>query len=400
MICIKCKKNIEAAFLFCPYCGQNQKKALKKRKQIKRENGTGSVYKRNDLKSRPWVAAAPGIEGDKNYRQSVIGHFATAQEAKDALDAYRRAPTNKLNHTLEMVHKEWLPSWVSGKSYQLTDSYNAAWNKMESLWKTKFRDLRTSDFQKIIDFLQTEREKMDKHGKPVMKNGDPVMLQPMSYSSVHDVKVLAGLLYKHAMQNDICHKNYGEYLKLPPKPKGVKDCFTDVELKKIEQASTGPNAVPFADCILFMCYTGLRIAEFLSLKPDGVYINNGIYALYGGIKTDAGRERIVPIHHKILPILKKWMLKNGETVFCKPDGKPYSPDYFRRKIFYNALEEIGVRRLTPQATRRRMATSMSTAKVQSEDFIAVMGHTDFIVDIESYIKQTAEKLHPSIEKLI
>ena len=61
------------------------------RKSIKRENGTGSVYKRKDLKRRPWVAVAPAelIRDDDarkvNAKQMIIGHYATAQEAKDAL---------------------------------------------------------------------------------------------------------------------------------------------------------------------------------------------------------------------------------------------------------------------------------------------------------------------------
>ena len=42
---------------------------------------------------------------------------------------------------------------------------------------------------------------------------------------------------------------------------------------------------------------------------------------------------------------------------------------------------------------------MSAAGVQEEDFIALMGHSDFSVDIESYIFQSAEKLSKSIEKL-
>ena len=58
------------------------------RKSIKRENGTGSVYKRKDLKRRPWVAVAPAelIRDDDarkvNAKQMIIGHYATAQEAK------------------------------------------------------------------------------------------------------------------------------------------------------------------------------------------------------------------------------------------------------------------------------------------------------------------------------
>ena len=66
------------------------------RKAIKRENGAGSVYKRKDLKRRPWVASAPATtqrdDESKKYTttQQIIGYYATAQEAKDALEIYRK----------------------------------------------------------------------------------------------------------------------------------------------------------------------------------------------------------------------------------------------------------------------------------------------------------------------
>ncbi|MGX8701558.1 tyrosine-type recombinase/integrase [Caproiciproducens sp.] len=394
MNCKKCKKEIEDDFIFCPWCGTKQIRTP--RRTIKRENLTGSVYKRNDRKNRPWVALTPKT-------QQIIGHYETAQQAKDALDDYRKNPTTKLNITLKQIYEEWIPLGLKDKSKQLADSYNAAWIKLKSLYEVKFRELRTAQVQSIIDGLQKQRPKLGKDGKPVIKDDQPVMLSPMSYSALHDIKVLMGLLYKYAMQNDIVNKNYAEFLVLPKKVSGVKDCFNDLELKRIEGAAFGTdkvNKVPFADCILFMCYTGLRITEFLTLNKFSVHEKDGVCALYGGIKTDAGKNKVVPVHHKIKPILADWMSKGGETIFCRPDGTPYPVKYFRESCFYPALKEIGItRKLTPHATRRTLATLMSSANVREEDFIAMMGHADFGVDIDSYILQSAEKLQKSIEMI-
>ena len=218
----------------------------------------------------------------------------------------------------------------------------------------------------------------------------------MSYSGLAKIKVLLGLLYQYAMENDIINKNYAEFLILPKKPKGVKDCFNDLELKKIENAV---GKIPFADCVYFMCYTGLRITEFLTLNQFSVHRVGKVCALYGGIKTEAGKNKIVPVHHKIQKILDDWLSRKGKTIFCRPDGSPYSANYFRKSCYYPALEQIGVRRLSPHATRRTCATLMSKANVREEDFIAMMGHADFAVDIDSYIRQSAEKLSVSMEKV-
>jgi len=111
-----------------------------------------------------------------------------------------------------------------------------------------------------------------------------------------------------------------------------------------------------------MCYTGLRTTQFLTLnkfsvhekthKADGKEVK--ICALYGGIKTDAGKNKVVPVHHKIKSILDEWLAKDGETIFCQPDGKPYSRRNFREYCYLMVLEKIGVRKLNPHATRRTL----------------------------------------------
>jgi len=392
MNCKKCKKVISDESIYCMWCGAKQTSTP--RRTIKRENRTGSVYKRKDLKNRQWVAATPNA---KDSPSQVIGHYESAQLAKDALDDYRKNPTTKLNITLKELYDEWCPMAIRGKSKQVEYSYNAAWEKIHLLENEKFKELRTAQFQQIIDDLQTERPKLDKAGKQIIKDSIPQTTGPLSLPTLHSVKVLVKMLYKYAMQNDIVNKNYAEYILLPKKSSGVKDCFNDLELKKIENAV---GTVPFADCILFMCYTGLRITEFLTLNKFSVHEKNGVCALYGGIKTDAGKNKVVPVHHKIKAILDEWLAKDGQTIFCRPNGKQYLSKYFREKCFYPAIEKIGIaRKLTPHATRRTFATLMSTANVREEDFIAMMGHAEYSVDIESYIFQSAEKLSKSIEKI-
>lgn len=384
MVCKKCKKEIAENSIFCNWCGSKQVKTP--RKTIRRENGTGTVCKRSDLKKTPYMALTPAT---KNSGREVIGYYTTAQQAKDALDEYRKNPTEKLNITVKELYEEWKPLGYKGKSKQLQDCYNAAWNKLSDIYDIKFRELRTAQMQNIIEYLQTERIEKD-------KKGNDITLKPMSYSSLSKIKILLGLLYKYAMQNDIVNKNYAEYIVLPKNKKEVKDCFTDLELKKIENSI---ETVPFADCILFMCYTGLRITEFLQLTKMSVRNTDGVCSLVGGVKTEAGKDRIVPVHSKIQPILDAWLAKNGETIFCRPDGTAYTTNNFREYCYMPALKKIGIRELTPHATRRTFATRMSAAGVREEDMIALMGHTNIQVGVDHYIKQSVGTLKDSIEKI-
>ena len=396
--CKKCRRELAEAWIWCPWCGKKQTSA--RRKTAKRPNGTGSVYKRADSKERPYVAVTPAKGGE---RPKIIGHFATKAEADDAVDEFRRNPTDRLDITLKELYIEWKPIGLKDKSDQLAYSYDAAFNKLAALHDMKAREVRYGHVQDIIEALQKDRPKLRRNGEQVIRKGQPVMLPPASFSALHDVKTLMGLLCKYMMKNNIIRENWAALLDLPKDKGGVKDCWNELERRKIENAAFGLNGSPqvlYADCILFLNYTGLRITEFCKLNQFSVHRQGAACALYGGIKTDAGKNKVVPVHHKVQPILDAWMAKNGQTIFCRPDGTPFTAEYFRKKCFYRALEQIGIRRLTPHACRRTCATMMSTAGVQEEDFIAIMGHADFQVDIDSYIFQTAEKLKPSIEKML
>lgn len=364
------------------------------RKAIKRENGSGSVYKRNDLKRRPWVAVAPAeITTDEDTqkivtKQAVIGHFETAQEAKDALEEYRRHPTTKFNITLDELHDEWMPIWYVGKSAKLCSGYDSSWSHLAPLHGKKVREIRTAEMQSIINDLQKERK--------AKRYNREVTLPPMTYSGLSKIKILLGLLYKYAMQNDIVSKNYAEFIILPKREKSSKDCFTDLELEKIKQAV---GVIPYADWIYVMCNTGFRVSEFLSLAPGSVRVVDGVKVLIGGMKTEAGKNRIVPVSTSIEGIIDRQVAIGGKTLFCRPDGSPMPTKYFRDKHYRPALEQIGVRPLTPHATRRRFSTSLSAAGVREEDIVALMGHTDFSVDINHYISQSAKTLAEAIKKI-
>lgn len=337
-----------------------------------RGNGTGTVCKRKDSKSRPWVAIAPAIYTDEGKpKRIVIGHFKTSKEAKEALFQYQQNPTEKFNIIFSDVFAEWSEIAYRSISKQTIDNYNAAYKKLSALYRLRFRDIRTSQMQKIID-----------------ENSS------MSQSSLSKIKILLVQLYTYAIKNDIINKNYAEFIVLPKKETKGKDSFTELEVTKIAKAI---DTVPFADVILCMCYTGFRINEFLKLSSFSYSQENG--TLTGGSKTSAGKNRIVPIHPKIHSIVEKWLSKKGQTIFCKEDGSPYSARLFREKHYYPALEKIGVRRLSPHCTRHTCATMLSSAGAPPEDIQKILGHAKFDTTANTYIHQELVTLQKAINLL-
>lgn len=403
----RCNRELQDDFIFCPYCGKNQTNS--KQKVRRRTKGTGSIYLRKDNKSKPY-AAASSVTGKQVY----LGAFATKREAENALKDYEYNPTNGFNMTLEQLHEKWIKT----KAYQkLGDSvksnYASAYIKLKPLYKRKFRDLRTSDYQYIIDYYDNPHQEVGAGGKLkyLLSNGKgtykvtstPKICDGLGYSALHKVKCLLTTLYTFAMKEDIVNKDYATFIELPEQEETTATRFTEVQLELIRQSV---GKVPYMDYIYIMCYVNFRVSEFLELTPDRYKVtDSGIHYFVGGKKTDAGKDRIVPIHPKIQQLVQKCIENGGETIFCRMHegsefGKAMNKDYFLKYCFRPAMQAIGLGdEYTPHSCRRTFSTRMSAAGAREEDIIALMGHTDYKVDIDHYIIQEVDTLYNAIKLL-
>ena len=397
----RCSKQLEDFHNYCPYCGKKQSEV--RRKKPKRPNGTGSIYIRKDNKSKPY-AAASSLTGKQVY----LGSFATRTEAVQALKDYECNPVTSYNITLEQLHEEWqnIAYKKLGKSIQ--QNYNSAWYKLKPLYKRKFRDIRTGEMQAIIDYYEAPHHEIGVDGKPkyiddkgkgtYTVTNTPKMSDGLKFSALHKIKCLLTSLYTYAMKNDIVNKNYAEFIELPEKNQTSKSRFTDIQLEILRQ---NIGIIPYADYIFAMCYLNFRVSEFLELTEESYHISRtGIPVFIGGKKTEAGTDRLVPIHKKIQPIVQSCIDKHAETIFCDENGKSLTPDRFRKQCFYPVIQALNFPDdLTPHSCRRTFSTRMSAAGARQEDIIALMGHTNFDVDINHYINQETETLYSAVMKM-
>lgn len=397
----RCNRELQDDFKFCPWCGKNQEVKLKK--QTRRAKGSGSVYFRPDCKANPW-ACRSSITGKRVY----IGSYPTKILAEEALRDYEYNPINDFNITLKQLHEEWMKVAYKDLGDSAKDNYNTSWDKLASLHNCKFRDLRTANYQAVIDFYESSHQKrgvggklmwLKEDGKGTYTNtGVPKMIEGLKYSALHKVKCLLTSMYKYAMQQDIVNKNYATFINLPAQNDVNRTRFTDLQVLKVKMSI---DTVPYADYIYCLIYLNFRISEFLELTVDNFKITESKVPLFvGGKKTDAGTNRIVPIHPNILPLVEKAMKKGGKTIFCDENGEPLNKDNFRVKCFYPALKKMGLPdNLTPHSCRRTFSTRMSAAGAREEDIIALMGHTNYEVDINHYINQEADTLYKAIKKM-
>lgn len=314
-------------------------------------NGYGSVYKLSGKRRRPFVARITTSITDEGVQKfETLGYFEKRPDALEALAKYYKAPISKPNMTLAQTYDEWSDIKFKDIIKSSENVIRAAWNYLNVLSTIKMRELRTAMLQKVINDC------------------------PRARDTKEDIKSLASQLFKYAMQNDIVNKNYADFITLPKAEVEEKEPFSTIELVKIEKAAA--DGIPFADCILILCYMGWRIGEFLTLTRFSY--NEQEQVLTGGSKTEAGKSRAIPIHPKIQKYVKQWINKNGDTLFCKDNGKPYTTKYFREECYIPALKVIKVRELNPHSCRHTFATMLNSSGASPEEIKRLMGHTKYL----------------------
>jgi integrase len=209
----------------------------------------------------------------------------------------------------------------------------------------------------------------------------------MSRSTLHKIKIVASMMYDYAMQNDIVTKNYAEFLRIPKISKEEKEIFSDIEIKKITDSS---GVIEWVDTIMILIYTGLRISELLELTKFSIDLENKI--ITGGIKTDSGKNRTIPIHTKIYKYIKKWYDIGGDYLICNADKKGISSRKYREEYYMPALEGIGVRKLNPHSCRHTFASMLAKAGADTIAIQKIMGHSDYALTANVYTHTDYQEL--------
>ena len=64
--------------------------------------------------------------------------------------------------------------------------------------------------------------------------------------------------------------------------------------------------------------------------------------LTGGLKTEAGKNRSVPVPNIVLPYLEKWLDKKGTHIFCGVKGGHMTDSQLRSK-YYDTLKKLNIK---------------------------------------------------------
>ena len=339
-------------------------------------NGSGTVTKLSGNRRRPYWAQAPArfdIEKRK-YVRDTVGYFETELQARDALTAFRQCPPAiSTKTTLRELFDAWKPQGYMNVSKSTINGYNAAFAKFEPIHRQRVTDIKTPQLQFCIN--------------EQARNG-------ASHSTLHQMKVIAGLLMNYAVQLDLITRNYAEFVQLPKNEPTEKSILSDLDLKKID--ALAQNGDDVARHVMIMCFTGWRIQEYCNLTVFDY--DRKAHTLKGGLKTDAGRDRIVPVPEKVLGYAEEFFSRSERL--CELNVKQL------REEFYLLLDRLGIqsaedkkKKITPHSTRHTYNSMLAKQGVSVEVRMKLMGQVSEDVNKKVYTHTEVEDLTKAVASL-
>lgn len=128
-------------------------------------------------------------------------------------------------------------------------------------------------------------------------------------------------------------KNYAQFIQLYSRQKKEKEIFTEEEIEKIEKDGSEASRI-----ILMLLSTGMRIGELFSLRLEDYHETY----LIGGSKTEAGRNRVIPIRPEGRAHFKYFAeLATGPLFLSGYVGQKTYANY-RNRDYYPLLNKLGI----------------------------------------------------------
>lgn len=343
---------------------------------MKRPNGYGTITKLSGARRKPYAVRVAQRDEKGRIVQRYLSFHATQKEAWEALESYVRkrkggeAPApESLGVTLREVYELWSARKYEGAGKSLIGGYRASWKRVSRYALTPVRNIGVDQWQAIVD--DAERGGLSKAAID------------------SDIKLIHALC-AYAMERDWIIKDYSQFVRLPSiPPKHEKGAFSLQEIDELEAMARA--GAPGADAALVLCYTGWRITEFLQLTPASY--DPLEKTLTGGIKTKAGKNRIVPIHPRIQPYIDRWLARGEPYLYTW--GQSRGDGSFRRTLFRPLMERLRRPAATPHWCRHTFASLLHSANAKELNIKRLMGHSDKDVT-EHYTHISLEELRNTI----
>lgn len=362
-----------------------------KRRAKVRGNGQGTAYQRPGQKT--WtVEVVVGWrfpDGDPSKPKVRVrktkGGFKTKKLALDYVSTLQMHGNNRIRMTMEEVYFAWKSSYKSRVDKSTMNCYVSAYKHFAPLHGV-FMDLITAeDLQACMDDCDA--------GKRTHQN----------------MRTTAGLLWGYAIDKNIIDRDVTRNLYTGKGQSVQREPLTPEEEQVVFRAIGSER---YAEYIYCLCYLGYRPGEFLRLRKDQLFCANiseegdPVYVWYfvNGIKTEAGRDRIVVVPDVILPyIIERTYIPGTDLMFPmyqfdrKKEKllcfKEMTDAYFRESVFKPMMKKLNIAEgKVPYGARHSYANKLKNANGLDQDKAALIGHSDYLFTKSAYQSSSLAEL--------
>ena len=312
--CPECELPVSDKANACPHCGyplkpsEKQKRPRKSNKRRRLPNGFGQIseIKNRNLRNpfRAMITVGKTPEGKPICKPlKPESYFATYNDAYAALVEYNKNPYDlEPSITMQELYDRWLPEYE--KTVKTTKSATSAWAYCSAVYKMRVVDIRARHVKGCMEEGVAIIRGKEQHPSATMKN---------------QIKSLFNMMLDYALEYELVDRNYSRTFNLTEETvkeiQSVKKehiAFTDEEMDLLWANVSSKQGI---DIMLIQCYSGWRPQELGLLELKDVDLEN--WTFRGGMKTDAGENRVVPIHSRIQDlVLRKY--QEAEAL-----GSPY-----------------------------------------------------------------------------
>lgn len=347
--------------------------------KMRNPNGYGTVFKLKGKRRRPWIARITvGWEKDNQTGKvkqiyKALGYFEKQADAIIALAEYNKNPydINESGITFKELYEMWSPKHFEKLSPSTIEGHQISYKKCEPLYDRAFKSIKPMELQDFIDSTCS------------------------TYATKQQLKKLLGLMYFYANKYEITDKDYSKTLELGEKTTAIKRrCFTTEEIERLWDNVH----MEWIDSILIMLYSGWRISEMLELEIKNIDLIN--MTMTGGKKTKAGKNRVIPIHPRILPLIQNRYDQTEKYLFRSPRVKGvYRYSNYIYTQYTPLMKKLNIETSGCHDCRHTVATLLRRNKVDPLIVKRILGHSSDDITEKIYTHTSIEELRMAINTL-
>ena len=311
--CPECELQVSDRAISCPHCGYPMKTTpaapAKKRTYNKRRrlpNGFGQIseIKNRNLRKpfRAMVTVGKTEEGRPICKPlKPISYFATYNEAYEALIENNKNPyVLSEDITVKELYERWSKIFFEeAQSDSPKMRTKAAWQYCSALYDCRITDLTPGLLKDRIESASKTTATGVKHP---------------SANTKKNMKTLFKQMLDYALEYDLVDRNAAKSFSLAKKTvlesqktQNGHISYTDEEMRILWD---NLYKIDYVDMLLIQCYSGWRPQELCNLRLENINLEE--WTFKGGMKTAAGRDRVVPIHTRIRPLVEKRYEESSE----------------------------------------------------------------------------------------